>query len=90
MREGYTSRVSAASASRSREGALLRAVLRYEFHGILHFELRYSEPGDPEGTVRVQRVAAHQVYADPKAGDRIRIEELMGLVHRVSKVEPGA
>jgi hypothetical protein len=63
--------------------AELVAVLRYEFHGILHFELRYVVEGDPSRAVHAQRVASHQVYADPLAGDRIVLELLLEMVHRV-------
>lgn len=70
------------------QSVILQNVLRYEFHGILHFELRYSAPGDPPGTIRSERVASHIVYDNPLAGDKIIIERLMGMIHKVKKA-PG-
>jgi hypothetical protein len=54
--------------------AELVAVLRYEFHVV---------EGDPGRAVHAQRVASHQVYADPRPGDRIVLELLLEMVHRV-------
>lgn len=72
------------------ERATLRVVLRYEFHGILYLELRYARDGDPPGTIRMQRVAGHQVYADPQPGDAIVLRSLMGMVHEVAKAPASA
>lgn len=66
----------------------LAAVLRYEFHGILHFELHLELDGRESMPPSVIRVAAHQVYSDPQVGDRVVVRFLMGLVHGVER-EPG-
>lgn len=66
------------------ERAVIQAVLRYEFHGILHFEIRYIKDGET-GTVRAERIASHVIYENPQAGDAIVIERLMGMIHKVRK-----
>jgi hypothetical protein len=67
------------------EEATVQEVLRYEFHGILHFEIRYAKAGDPPGTVRSQRIASHQIYPNPVKGDAIVIHSLMGMIHQIEK-----
>ncbi|MFN0204913.1 MAG: hypothetical protein ACKVS6_01205 [Planctomycetota bacterium] len=69
------------------EPATLKAVLRYEFHGILHFELHYTKPGDAPQTIRIQKIASHQIYPNPQAGDAIVIHALMGMIHQITKAQ---
>ncbi|MBI3819800.1 MAG: hypothetical protein HY286_13980 [Planctomycetes bacterium] len=80
---------------KSTESATLQNVLRYEFHGILYFELHYIRAGaataagaanSADACVWTERVAAHIVYEHPKAGDRVEIERLMGMIHAVRRV----
>lgn len=65
--------------------AILQNVLRYEFHGILYFELRYVLDADAKREVRLERVASHIVYENPLPGDRIVLERLMGHIHKVAR-----
>ena len=57
----------------------------FSIHGANFVELTLRLEED--GSIRRTRVSDNLVYADPKPGDRVRVEFLMGNVARVEKLE---
>jgi hypothetical protein len=69
----------------SRE-AILRKLQPVSIHGQLSIDVYFSDPQDPDGQVSVARLGAEAVPRDLQAGDRIRLDYLVGVVTGVVKV----
>ena len=58
--------------------ATLLEVHPYDVHGQPNWLLRWRPDGAPEGTARESHLATESVYPDPRPGDRIEVDLLMG------------
>ena len=65
--------------------AILAAVQPYEIHGTKYFRISYARRDDPD-RVAEGRVAAEGIYKDAKAGDRVDIRILLGVIDEVRKM----
>lgn len=65
--------------------AILAAVQPYEIHGTRYFRIAYALKNDPD-RVAEGRVAAESIYKDAKAGDRVDIRMLLGVIDDVKKL----
>lgn len=59
-------------------------VRRYELHGTPYFAILYRLDADPE-RAREARVSFDMIYPDPQSGDRVAVEQVLGVVDRVTK-----
>lgn len=65
----------------------LQAVEPYLFHGVPHWRVVYSFTDGtlpPEERVEA-RLAAEQIYAEPRLGDEVRLRFLMNILERIEK-----
>ncbi len=67
--------------------AILADVQPYEIHGTRYFRIAYARKDMPD-KVFEGRVAAEGMYRDAKAGDRVEIRMLLGVIDDVKKLEP--
>lgn len=66
--------------------ATIHAVQPYELHGTLYFALRYVVEGEQQ--LREARLSHDMAYPEPQAGDRVDVHSILGIVDRVTKIEP--
>lgn len=66
--------------------AILAAIQPYEIHGTPYFRIAYATRADP-GRVVEGRVAAEGIYKGAKAGDRVEIRILLGVIDEVKRIE---
>lgn len=64
--------------------AILAAVEPYAIHGTRFFRIAYATAEHPD-RITEGRVAAEGMYPDPKAGDRVEIRILLGVIDQVTK-----
>jgi len=69
--------------------AILAAVQPYDIHGTRYYRIAYSLKDQPD-RVTEGRVAAEGIYPDPRAGDRVEIRVLLGIIESVTRAEPPA
>jgi hypothetical protein len=69
----------------ARQGVILQ-VRAYELHGTPYLALLYRLEGGPE-QAREARVSADMVYDDPRPGDRVLVQSVLGVVDRVERLE---
>jgi hypothetical protein len=62
-------------------------VRAYELHGTRYYALLYRLDADPQ-RAREARVSFDMIYDDPKPGDRVLVEAVLGVVDRV-RLEAG-
>jgi hypothetical protein len=60
----------------------------YELHGTRYFALLYRLDAAPE-QAREARVSFDMIYDDPRPGDRVLVESVLGVVDRVRRMEVG-
>jgi hypothetical protein len=66
--------------------AVLRKMQPISIHGQLSYDLHYLFADEPDGQVRVARVGPEAIEAGVQAGDRIRLDFLVGVVTAVHRV----
>jgi hypothetical protein len=66
--------------------AILAAVEPYEIHGTRYFRIAYARRDEPD-KVTEGRVAAESIYRGAKAGDRVDIRMLLGVIDDVKKMD---
>lgn len=66
--------------------AILAAIQPYEIHGTPYYRIAYATRADPDRVVE-GRVAAEGIYRGAKAGDRVDIRVLLGVIDEVRKLE---
>ena len=59
----------------------------YELHGTPYFAVLFRLDADPEHH-REARLSFDMIYPDPHKGDRVLIEQILGVVDRMSKAQP--
>ena len=69
--------------------AVIRKVRSYELHGTLYYQLLLSYINEPEA-VHEARIASDAIYADPKEGEAVLVEAIVGIVTSVRRKEPQA
>ena len=65
--------------------AILASIQPYEIHGTRYFRIAYALKNDPD-RVTEGRVAAESIYKDARAGDRVDIRLLLGVIDDVKKL----
>ncbi|MFN0148755.1 MAG: hypothetical protein ACKVT1_19810 [Dehalococcoidia bacterium] len=71
--------------------AILAAIQPYEIHGTRYFKIAFATKDQPD-RVSEGRVAAESIYRGARAGDRVEIRMLLGVIDDVKKIkadEPG-
>ena len=56
----------------------------YELHGTPYFAILDRLDADPERQ-REARLSFDMIYSDPRPGDRIEVQQVLGVVDRVTK-----
>ena len=69
----------------SRE-AMLRKVQPISIHGQLSYDIHYTFTDEPDAQVRVARVGPEAVAPGIQAGDKVRLDFLVGVVTAVQPV----
>ena len=67
------------------EAGVIVDVRPYELHGTRYFAVLYRLATDPEGGAREARLSFDMIYGDPRPGDRVLIESVLGVVDRMSR-----
>jgi hypothetical protein len=62
--------------------AILAAIQPYDIHGTHYFRIVYATKANPD-TMTEGRVAAESIYRGAKAGDRVDIRTLLGVIDAV-------
>jgi hypothetical protein len=65
--------------------AILALVEPYEIHGTRYYRIAYARK-DEQDQMFEGRVAAEAIYRDAKAGDRVEIRMLLGVIDEVKKL----
>lgn len=55
----------------------------YELHGTRYYAVLYTLDGDE--TRREARLSFDMIHDDPKAGDRVLIQQIVGVVDRITR-----
>ena len=66
--------------------AILRKIQPISIHGQPSWDVYFSDIEDPDGQVHVARVGPEMVAHNLEAGDRIRLEYLVGAVVKVTRL----
>jgi len=70
----------------ARDG-ILKHVQPLSVHGQISWDLAFTDVDDPDGQVRIARVGPEAVIANTlEPGDRIRVEYLVGVPVKVTKI----
>ena len=56
----------------------------YELHGTPYFAVLFRLDADPE-RAREARLSFDMIYPEPQKGDRVLVEQVLGVVDRMSK-----
>jgi hypothetical protein len=59
----------------------------YDIHGTRYYRIAYALKDQPD-RVTEGRVAVEGIYPDPRAGDRVEIHVLLGIIESVKRIEP--
>jgi hypothetical protein len=70
--------------------AILRKVQPISIHGQVSWDVYFSDATDPDGPTHAARVGPEMVSHRLEAGDRIRLEYVLGSVVGVTKIEADA
>lgn len=71
----------------SENEAILRSVKPCQVHGARFFDIGFSFTADPPESRRRARISDNLIYSNPRPGDRVLVQVLMGNVSRVSLQE---
>ena len=69
----------------SKDGVLQR-LQPISIHGQLSYDVHYTFADEPEGQARVARVGGEAIGIGLQAGDRVRLDFLVGVVTAVHRV----
>jgi hypothetical protein len=58
----------------------------YELHGTPYFMVLFRLDSDPD-TAREARLSFDMIYPEPRAGDHVLVEQVLGVVDKMSKAE---
>ena len=65
---------------------MLQKMQPISIHGQLSYDLHYLFDDEPDGQVRVARVGPEAIAAGVQAGDKVRLNFLVGVVTSVERV----
>jgi hypothetical protein len=68
--------------------AVLQRMQPISIHGQLSFDLHYTFVDEPDSQPRVARVGPETIEAGVQAGDRVRLDFLVGVVTAVRRLTP--
>ena len=71
----------------TREG-ILKRVQPLSIHGQISWDVFFTDVEDPDGQIHVARMGPEAVARNVEPGDRIRIEYLVGVAIKVTRVVP--
>jgi len=71
----------------TRDG-ILKRVQPVSIHGQVSWDVFYTGVEDPDGQITVARLGPENVDQNLEPGDRIRVEYLVGVAVKVSRVVP--
>ena len=71
----------------TRDG-ILRKVQPISVHGQVSWDVYFSDVEDPDGQIHVARVGPEAVSHNLEPGDRIQLEYVVGVVVKVTRVQP--
>jgi hypothetical protein len=66
--------------------AILHRIQPISVHGQLSYDVQYTFADDPDGATRVARVGGEAIDTSVQAGDRVRLDFLVGVVTAVHRV----
>lgn len=69
----------------AKEATLLQ-VRPYELHGTQYFAVLLQMDAEPD-RAREARLSFDMIYDEPRPGDRVRVESVLGVVDRVTRSE---
>ena len=69
-----------------RPGKILE-VRPYDLHGTLYYAVLFRFDEDPADAARQARVSHDIIFDTPRAGDRVLIESVLGVVYRMARAE---
>ncbi len=67
--------------------AVLRRLQPLSIHGQLSYDLHYTFADEPDGDTRVARIGSEALAPGLQAGDRVRLDFLVGVVTAVHRIE---
>lgn len=65
--------------------AVVEKIQPVSIHGQVSLDVYYTDPDDPQGQVRVARVAQESVPRSLEAGDRVELHYVVGVVTHITK-----
>ena len=68
--------------------AVLKGIQPVSIHGQVSWDVFFVDPDAPAGPMQVARLGPEAVAEALQAGDRIRVEYLVGVPVRVTRAEP--
>ncbi len=71
------------------QAGTIAAVRPYELHGTRYYAVLYQLDGDPSGA-REARLSFEMIYDDPRPGDRVLVQRILGVVDRITRADTGA
>ncbi len=71
----------------TRDG-ILKRIQTFSVHGQVGCDVFFTSPEDPDGQVHVARLGPEAVAGNLEPGDRIRVEYLVGVAVKVTRVVP--
>jgi hypothetical protein len=69
-----------------RKEAILRDLRAIEIHGARFYDILFSFTETPDTLPESGRIGAEMIYAHPRAGDHVMIEQVANVVTRVEKL----
>jgi hypothetical protein len=66
--------------------AVLHRVQPISVHGQLSYDVHYTFADEPDGPARVARVGGEAIDTSVQAGDRVRLEFLVGVVTAIHRL----
>jgi hypothetical protein len=73
----------------TRDG-ILKKVQPVSIHGQVSWDVFYSTVEEPDGQITVARLGPENVDQNLEPGDRIRVEYLVGVAVKVTRIVPNA
>lgn len=70
----------------SRKEAILEDLRAIEIHGARFYDILFCLAETPDAPPESGRIGAEMIYANPRAGDRVMIEQVANVVLRVDKL----
>ena len=58
----------------------------YELHGTRYYAVLYQIDGDE--VPREARLSFDMIHDDPRTGDRVLVQQILGVVDRITRAEP--